>query len=313
MAQIPTPNVYFIVTSGGRAASYWLSHLLNQSDDIFCMHGYYPVADLPPGEKNAPDDFDQPGYEIGDVSQMDGSARSDAEWRQLMQERWERFEALTIDEYFDTMKAAHTVKVYGNVHGFTYDTFIRRVKAHPPGHSIRYVNLTRHPVSRAESFYRRFMATAKWVTYAGHAFDSRKAQARPLRDAALARFGVDIYDDDKWLFPDTILRMLMQYGEATVENFPQVKSEDITADKALFRELFTTLTDGRVELTEAMLDDANFGRRLNRTQSAPTTPADQYAAWEPWQRFVFTGMIPDEWLQAYGRIGYDVSFIGRDT
>lgn len=311
MARKRAREVFFIVTSGGRAATYWLSHLLNRSSEIFCMHGYFPASKLAPGEKNAPDDFGRSGYEIGDIYDLDGSAKSRKEWAEILRQQWKIFDELSLDAYFDKMKETHQVKVYGNIHGYTYDSFIRKLKENPPEYDINFCNLTRHPVTRVQSFYKRFSHTKQWIPEPLETIAARKSNARNLRSEVLSRFSVDIYDDDKWLFHDTINRMIIQYAEAMLEGIPQIKSEDITNDRAQFKRLFAVLTEGRVELTEEMLSTDNFSRRLNRTLDEPVSPSDQFSAWEPWQQHVFKHLIRPEWLQAYEKIGYEISFINK--
>ena len=149
--------------------------------------------------------------------------------------------------------------------------FSSKLKENPPDYNIRFCNLTRHPVARAQSFYKRFSHTQQWRPEPTEIDAARKSNARNLRDEVLSRLRVDIYNDDKWLFPDTIIRMRIQYAEAMLEDLPQVKSEDITSDREQFRRLFADLTDGRVELTAEMLSDQNFSRRLNRTLDKPAS------------------------------------------
>jgi hypothetical protein len=299
----------FIVTSAGRAATYWLSHLLNRCDDVFCKHGYFPADELPPGEKNAPDDFGEGGYEIGNIHKLDGNTANAAALVRTDATYIARFNAMTIDEYFASLKARYRVRAYGNVHGFTQDSIIRKARVNRPETPFSICNLTRHPVSRVQSFYRRFAHMEQWLPESARRRATRKSHARLLRDNVRARFGIDLYDDAFWLFRDSMMRMLVQYKEATVPGMPQVMSEAITTDKAQFRALFADLTDGRLELPEEILDDATFARRLNRSQDRPETPESVFAAWEPWQRFVFRALIRPEWLQGYAKVGYDISFI----
>ena len=103
MTEKSTQEVFFVVTSGGRAATYWLSHLLNQSTEMFCMHGFFPVSKLASGDKNSPDGFGRYGYEIGNISELDGSAKSQDEWNKIHHEQWKEFDELSLEAYFDEL------------------------------------------------------------------------------------------------------------------------------------------------------------------------------------------------------------------
>ena len=313
MSEITSEEGYFVVTSGGRAATYWLSHLLNQSSEIFCMHGYFPVSELPHGEKNAPDEFGKSGYQIGNIHDLDGSAKSRREWAEILRGQWEYFESLSFDAYFDEAKTAHQVKVYGNIHGYTYDSLIRRMKKDPPKYNVQFCNLTRHPVARAQSFFKRFSHISQWIPESPEIIAARKLSLRKLQYDVMSRFNINIFDDDKWLFADTINRMLIQYAEAMIEVIPHIRSEEITSDKEKFKQLFSYLTGGKVELSDEILGAKTFSTRLNRTLEEPVSPSAIYSEWKPWQQYVFRYLVQPEWLKAYERIGYDISFVNSEN
>lgn len=172
---------YFFVTSYGRTATLWLTRALNSHPDIQCSHGpsLYHDAD-PDGKHEGEEDFVQ------------------------VQKTAASFYALSLQEILSALGSNTHKRCVGNVHAYTASNLnIKRI-AEPASPPLRTVNLLRHPVTRIDSFWRRFQyehtlnsPTSQWIdteSFKQPRFQQVLAELQTHHDVEMTAF------DDKAFF-----------------------------------------------------------------------------------------------------------------
>jgi hypothetical protein len=297
----------FLVTSLGRAATYWLAHVLGRHGGVDAIHGrVFPSATLLAHEHA--DVFVNPGTRSEPIGSIYGIRAMDDLDLIAASATW--CDRLSLAAYFDAFEAITAGPVCGNVHGFAVSELVRR-REEIAGLGVRCVNLTRHPVSRVESFHRRYLLDMERSDAFRASMEAERVRCADLIAAVETRFGVDMSCTTRWAFVAGLHRNAPNYAEACEDSVPHVRSERLTRDPELFRRVFVFLTAGLVVPDEAVVTAAFTGERLNRSREDDVAPAVQYARWEAWQRWVFHALVAPEWLAAYGRLGYEVGFLDR--
>ena len=285
-------DVYF-VCSNGRTATHWLTAVLNADPDFIAAHG--PVS--PPRLIGS-----QRYSESGDAT----VANADA------------FRAKPLDAIRAGLVAVGTARRYAMIQGFSLAELYLKMSGEPSTTRVRAVNIVRHPVARAQSFWmhwrfqeegRRDMARllARWDQPSAYGFYKSFVSARFPK--------VDLSQTDARLFIIALHWVMRDLDDFVLpaEHFP---IEWLLQGWKHF-DAFLDITFGRAGEARATMQKAYRELpRLNAMAAQPQTPAQIYGAWEPWQRALFAGLCEEYQLPAiYGRFGYEFSFLaaGRST
>ncbi|MHB1218725.1 MAG: hypothetical protein ACYC1L_11065 [Alphaproteobacteria bacterium] len=281
-----TASMHFIC-SNGRAATHWLTAVLNAHPDFIAAHG--PTS---------------PPHLIGSRRYVEGSTVSTA--------NPDAFRAKSLDAIRAELLATGTARRYINVQGFSFAHLYAKLSGEPSASPVRAVNIVRHPVARAQSFWmhwrfqeegRRDVSRllAQWDQPASYGFYKKFVSTRFPK--------VDLNQADARLFIiaiDWITRDLDDFV-LPAEHFP---IEWLLQGWKQF-ETFLNLTFGQaIKGGQALQKAYRDLPRLNAMAAQPQTPAQIYGGWEPWQRGVFAALCEDQQLPAiYARFGYEFSFL----
>ena len=270
----------FLVTSGGRTATYWLASKLNLHPDIICSHGRY----IPPV------------VEYHDMIPAGQDLRA-----------WAVPNNLKPAEYFAEIRKVNVAKFYGNVHGWMVSDLLHA--GHDCDDSIHYpvVNLVRHPIARTHSFWRRWTMECSYNVIMRdqivHAFwrgDLQRKMAAEVKGC----FGVDCSEMKDLLFIHAVAQMVLDAKEATLE-FKQIRMEDITKKVDSFVDLFRILTCDEIQPSQNYIKEVFSTSSINRSEKVPMSTQERYDGWSEWQRHIFSSCARNHNFKGvYGRLGY---------
>lgn len=283
-----TAELYF-VCSHGRTATHWLTAVLNAHPDFIAAHG--PTS---------------PPHLIGSQHYVPPAEIQDPVARP------EAFQGKSTIEMRDEMRAIGAAKRYVRVHGLSFAHLYAKMSNEAAGCRVRAVNIVRHPVARAQSFWmhwrmhedgRRHVPRllAQWrdnETYRGY---ERFVSARYPK--------IDLGKSDARLFLMAIHWVTRDFDDFVLpaEHFP---IEWMLQGWRQF-ETFLELTFGRdIPARDALQKAYRELPRLSAITAQPETPDRIYRGWEPWQRAAFAHLCEDQQLPSiYGRFGYGFSFL----
>jgi len=277
---------YFVVTSAGRAATYWLASALNSHDDVICSHSFFvppvTVFENPPSRERALKTWDQ----LGTIQ-------------------------LTIDQYYDEIEKCGAARAYGNVHGYTLSGFLREKEK---GVRRDYVvcNLVRNPVTRVESYWRRWMDVSsyneKQKSFFRNVFETG-VHHKILADKVASKFDLDFSQRENWFFINALVNIMAETSEIKLE-YPHIRMEELTSDSECFRNTFKKLTSNAVAIDGKYLETIFKIGKMNQQRENSVSPKDQFEEWSPWKRYIFLEMARDWALNdAYEQVGYDLSWL----
>lgn len=277
---------YFVVTSAGRAATYWLAAVLNKHPDVICSHSFFvppvTVFEDPPSRERALKTWDQ----LGTIR-------------------------LTLDEYFDEIEKCGAARVYGNVHGYTLTDLLKALAAGTRRHYVAF-NLIRHPISRVESFWRRWMDVAsyneKQRNFFRQIFESGQVH-KDLASKAAGKYDIDFARPENWFFVNALVNIIAESAELGIP-CNHLPMERLTTDPGFFAEVFSRLTAGDIRPTDAYLAEVFATGQMN-SQRADVVSADvQFAEWEEWKKYLFCEVTKGWNLgEIYRPHGYDLRFL----
>ncbi len=302
---------WFLVTSIGRTATYWLAWSLNRHPDILCSHGDH----FPPNIVT----FDENGRTGGDLSEIGKPIRSfydlsDRQTQGMDQNETRRgqklFQEKTVSEILDAQCEFGECSVIGNVHGYTMDKFIERHRAGELNRSVKVVNLIRNPVGQILSFYRR------------HKFDAEQSEAyktsrikfveQNIEIAVAARdmFDIDLENHDTLIFLSTAIDVAHMQKDILIENVAHLPYEELTRSQRAFETLLRLITgDADIAIEQSYLDDVFSQGPMNYSSKQETPVSEAFDALEDWRKFVITELISEDVARRYGACGYDMNFI----
>jgi len=218
---------YFLVTSHGRTATYWLASRLNAHPDVLCSHG--PV--LPPFlayQTQPPDELALYAHETAGA-----------------------FLQKTLDEVFEALEEAGPARVYGNVHGYSAHELFTMPHLVPQGRLPVVFNLVRHPVTRVESLKRRLLHEIRFSPHAQQrltggfdAFVDRDVLRNLARHCEVDH---TLPDNRAFLYSACYIPSLDMLDFRT--RVAHIPMERVTGDAAYFTWLFGQLTQGAATLT----------------------------------------------------------------
>jgi hypothetical protein len=276
---------YFFVTSYGRTATVWLTRALNLHPDILCSHGpsFEPIITRQ-GER----------YGKETVVQAQQSAG--------------QFYALSLRQILANLSALGQKKCVGNVHAYTAFNLDNKRKNERDAPLIRCANLLRHPVTRVDSFWRRWQyektfnaPITKWIET--EAMQQRRYQEvleelRRQHDAPIQSFV------DRAFF-HAVMQMSTDHGDLSMDT-THIVSERLVADIDYFAYMFELLTSGVLAVSSSYLNEAMALGRQNASEGGGQCAVQVFEQWEPWQRTLFLLFLRDHpsLVAAYPKFGY---------
>ncbi|MGA1868166.1 MAG: hypothetical protein ACMUJM_06420 [bacterium] len=282
---------YFIFTSRGRTATYWLAHSLNMHPEIICSHGLY----LPP---------------VTDFKEMIPLGQDLRAWTKKKYN-------FSVDEYFYEMTRCGNAKVYGNVHGYTLDGLLTHAYKRKIRNNYTIFNIIRHPVSRIESFCKRWLFESSYNLILKN--QSRKnflenAYKKELVKKVNRHFYVDFSIPAHWFFINALFVISLEIKEIgrkeSILHFTHIPMEEFTSDTQVFIKLFSTITGGKLDLPNDYVDQVFNNAKINSIGKNLLTPAEIYNRWEEWKQYIFTYVASSlNFIQVYGQFGYNFSFV----
>jgi hypothetical protein len=290
---------FFIVTSEGRTASFWLAAALHAHTDIVCGHSKQrpPIPNYSEQEQVTPELLKRV---YDDLSRL----------------------PVAIDEYYDIVEQAGAAKVYGTVHAFS----VREAHQRTSQMRRRYVlaHLTRHPVSRISSLYhlqRKTLRMSKPVLE--HVTRGLDRSLQFLKDTGAqdivegiigTRPVEDATGEIDWLaFASACLDV-----SAEASHLSQVRyvfpCERLTSDPNYFVWAFGILTGGSLVPDAGYIDRVFSTGRLNPSdRPQPNNALAIYAGWLPWQKKLLS--LTNRWTNLPGVFfphRYDLTFVTEE-
>lgn len=282
---------FFLITSHGRTATYWLASCLNLHPDIACTHG--PV--LPPV------------FEFPDPP-------SDA-LTKYAHENLDSFYSKSVDGFFDELEKSVEAKLYGNVHAYTADQLYSLMNINETRRNPRIMNLVRHPVLRIESLKRRmiyesaFSDSVRNMLRAG--FDSYVTQDVVQNITSETEVDFDNPETRAFIYSACFVMThdLRDFQWPVVH----VPMERLTRDIDYFIWFLGSIGQDHVPVT---MDFANkvFQQKRKNGLADEMSSLDRYESWEEWKKTVF-GIVVEKFdgVTMYDPMGYDLSFVSRKS
>lgn len=269
---------YFFVTSYGRTATLWLTRALNLHPDIACNHG--PSLYRSEGEE----DFIQ--------AQRNASL----------------FYTLSLKDILTSIDANSNKQCVGNIHAYTASNLSIKRQAESDAPPIRTVNLLRHPVTRIDSFWRRFQyertlnsPTTQWIDEESMKQPRYQQVLKELR----RHHDVMIGSFDERAFFFAVMQMSTDAGDLPI-NVPHIVSERLVADIDYFSYVFELLAGKNFSISTEYLRNVSDLGKLNAAKGGGRSAIQVFEEWQPWQCTLFLLVLRDHpALQAaYPSFGY---------
>jgi len=292
----PEEKQFFIVTSSGRTASYWLAASLHEHADVICGHS----LQVPPVP-----DYTKP-MQWSDVQSILAKA-GNSHWNYLSGSK-----RVYPDEYFDTLEKEGEARFYGCVHTYALHGLMECFAEHPPKRSFKIVHLTRHPINRITSWKSRvieewgFSSSARdfWAT-----MYQNTAPHMSLADFARREFGLNTNDDKVIAFICAVIDVAAETSGIGGE-YLAVPMERLVSDPQFFIWVLKKITSPDISLNKDYIEKVYSKGKLNPSKHLSTLPFIEFESWQPWERAVFRKActmwpIP----QSFAPLGYDFSFL----
>ncbi len=284
----------FLVTTPGLSATRWLCFALATRKDVFVSHGKHPLDSIIHG------DFAREKG-IGDVESFTlGNKMADFYAQTRLEE--------VFAAYREIMPQA---AAYGNVHAFTIESLMQKIRSERDLNGINILNVLRHPVSYIESHYRLVRSAEEHPSLYQHYENTMLSQALGQ-------------------FPELVLLDNIPYAEFTAfvvsclsvcnlaydfafTQFRYVRMEDLTTDvEALqkFCEYLTGLEYSRGDLEELICQGPINRHKKN---SSIKDPRSIYESWTTWQQDIAHMMLPTIVLNKLEDHGYDISMLRMEA
>ena len=286
LGENPEDN-YFLVTSYGRTATYWIAKILHDHPDIICSHG----AGFPPF-------FPSDERTISEQAVLE------------MHRNLEYFQQMPLEKVLHAHKNAGKAKVYGNVHGYSANS-VRIITIHnkmPP--KVNVVNIVRHPVTRIESFRNRMLHELNYNYYLRDKIDyyMKSTVDEDLLTHIKDTYGMTLSISDK-LFIYALCLVPFNDKLDFASDIPSIPMERLTKDPEAFCWMFNVLTHGKVAMNSAYLANAYNEGRLNAL-SNENNSLNVYLSWEEWMCDSFAYIAKKhDFPELYNKQRYSFSFI----
>lgn len=264
---------YFFVTSYGRTATVWLTRAINLHPNILCSHGpaLAPIIAR---------------YGVPYTSQSVVDA----------QDSTLQFYAQNLRQILAHLQQQKSdARWIGNVHAFSAQNLWLRAHTELNAPFFRTVNLLRHPVTRIDSFWRRWQQERSFHSPTTHWIATKAIQRLRYRN---------------------IIKELRQYHEVPLESFEEraffyavmqtsiddrdlrtgvrhIVSEKLVSDMEYFASMVKLLMGDSISLSEEYLHKVHYLGRQNAAEGYGRNPEQVFNEWQPWQRTLFMMFLRD--------------------
>jgi hypothetical protein len=280
-------KVRFLVTSHGWSGSTWLATVLNRHPDIICTHS---VGSIDPEATNRNQvDLARQGLTTG---------RTD----------------MTLEEHFASIESTGEARAYGSVHRYRLRDLPGLSQEGSFDFPFQLANLIRHPVNLVASGHGEFTTLAEVDPYTRFEILQFFMHEHEYYEFLKEKYSLDLTHWGTMAFLAATLHMfVLVHDAACVDGVMHLPMERLTRDPDFLRQVVAGLTSGAVVLDDEFLDGAVDLGPVNSHRSGPSLDAaDQFEAWEEWQREAFSHfMVKSEIDVLYAGYGYDFSFVPR--
>ena len=264
---------YFFVTSYGRTATVWLTRALNLHPDILCSHGPSLVPIIA-----------RPGVPYTAQSVVDA------------QNSTLQFYAQNLRQILANLQEQKSnARWIGNIHAFSAQNLWLRAHTELNVPFFRTVNLLRHPVTRIDSFWRRWQQEHSFHSPTTHWIATKATQRLRYRN---------------------IIKELRQYHEVQLESFEEraffyavmqmsiddrdlragvqhISSEMLVSDIEYFTYTIKLLMGDSIALSEEYIHQVQCLGRQNAAEGYGRSAEQVFNEWQPWQRTLFMMFLRD--------------------
>ncbi|NKB59308.1 MAG: hypothetical protein GKS00_23545 [Alphaproteobacteria bacterium] len=306
-----TEPCWFLVTSIGRTATYWLAWSLNRHPDILCSHGdHFPPDIVSLGEDGQAElELSSVGnpirsfYDIPDFQTLGMDQKKMRRGQTIFQQK-------TIDDVLDAHRMFGDYAAIGNVHGYSMGNFANRYNAGQAKRKIGTANLIRNPVGQILSFYRR------------HSFDAERSDEYKLSrfkiverniEFAVAireRFDIDIEDHDTMIFLSTVIDVTVMQKDILIKDVLHMPYEELTRSQDAFSILLRLITgDADIAIEQSYLDDVFAQGPMNYSSGQEPAVKEAFDALAHWKKFVIAKLLSEDVVHRYSEYGYQLNFL----
>ncbi|MFC1516303.1 hypothetical protein ACFL7E_06035 [Thermodesulfobacteriota bacterium] len=276
---------YFVVTSRGRTATHWLAAKLNSHPNIICTHGRL-IPPLSTYHRQTPK-VDNIYYHVRPYYIHNSD--------------------ISIDKYYCLIENKGEALVYGNVHGYSYSTLDKNMESL----SRRYVvcNVTRHPISRIDSSYKRMLFVTSFNYVCIHSFQQIfKNSFNELVVLINKKYGVDFNKKKNYLF--IVALKLMSDAHEVSDDGVHYKYEDLTQNPSVFKDFVSYITSDSINISDDFIKNAIASEKMNHTHGDPYSIREKYFSWQEWQKAAFREIAKrNKFTEIYKRFDYDLTFL----
>lgn len=282
-------TAYFLVTSYGRTATTWLAHTLAQLDGVSVSHGPLPIPITTEGPKHP----------------------SVADQHRFLNE----LPKITLAQYLETLRQAQPdARVVGNVHAFTAGDLASRKNEKLP-QPLGTMNITRHPITRVESFHRH------WMREAAESPDYHAVENKNFYNSEFCQWISQRLPKVQDLSPEsttTFLRatatvLATDRSELELEPNQIMAMERLTREPEAFQSLLRLVTQDSIPIENSFIESAIESDAKNKSTGNTATSKQTWESWADWQRSAFrlTANALEVSLEKYQRLHYDLQFVGN--
>lgn len=273
----------FFVTSYGRTATAWLTHVLNLHDDIYCTHG--------------------PALHLGKEATVS------------VHEQQGDFYALSLDEIINGMQSRVNTRMYGNIHAFTASNLHRKLSSEGISYPYRWVNIIRHPFVRLESFVRQWVRDIEEngnVVLKKNLEDAIAANptCQGLMKVVNQSYSVDFSNIKNSFFLYSIVQLGNDLSDIEVP-CRHIKYEDIFSSTEYFIWFFKYLTNNKMPINENLMQSIKNSKLEGSSQKKGILYKEVIQKWEKWQVMLVRYWLKNspETVSLYKSLEYELTCI----
>lgn len=280
-------TAYFLITSYGRTATSWLAHTLAQLEGVAVSHGPLPI----PISIQEPNDVaveDQHRF-LGELPKI------------------------TLTQYLETLRQAQpNARVVGNVHAFTAGDLATRKHENLP-RRFRTMNITRHPITRIESFSKH------WAHEADQSPEYHGNENKNFSNSEFYQWIRQRLPKAQDLSPESTTTFLRATAtvlagdrlELDLEPNRIMAMERLTREPEAFQSLVRLITQDSVPIENSFIESAIESDAKNKSAGTTATSEQTWESWADWQRNAFrlTAQALGVSLERYQSLHYDLQFV----
>jgi len=288
-------NRFFIVTSHGWSASHWFAVALDTHPEVFCFHSALHL------------------HARGDDTSEEHLKNITKDHSQAVNSREDLSIDVAFDQIMDRAKDPK-IRIFGNVHTYRLRDLPALKEKFPAPREHRVMNLIRHPVSLINSGFGQLRTFAEWDIFTlVESVASLQINLFEL-DRTVKKHKLNLTEPNVYMFMGACQHLYHLARDQHIgPESPTIIMERLTTDTEYYAEIIRGLTAGEIECSKEYLNEVfALGAKNKHAQNkkSTNTPAQQFAAWDSWQRDVFLIAFRDSGLKdLYARHGYDFSFI----